>query len=202
VSTYSELAKITQERSGFSLISGTWQDEPVTGLTQDYVQTLYEYALGISNFKGWAHSTWAVTWPDTGGLIVTWVNEGVRLLQGMGYDPSIQENYWVLAGGPWILPRHPRERIVYGDATLNSLCRVAFLLCFGTKVIAVVPFAEQLTPCQDVHKTMMEDCTTWQKAVTLRRARASLNSLSQEVITALERAYYQTSFPGRCALCP
>jgi len=202
VNIHGDLTKAALERSGFGITANTWQDEPVTGLTEGYVQTLYDYATGINSFRGWAHSFWAITWPATGGMIITWPNEGVRLLSGRGYDPFIRETYWILAGDPWLVPRHMGERVAYGNATLNSLCSVAFLLCFGTKVIAVVPFVEQLALCQEVHKTMMADCITWQRTTSLRQARVGLDSLSQEIIIALEHARSQTSFPGKCSLCP
>jgi len=199
---YSELSKAAEQRSGFGIITESWQAEPVTGLTTDFIQTLYEHALGITDFGSWTHSAWAALWPTTGGLIVTWPNEGVRLLQHFGLDPFIQETYWPLAGGPFMLPRHSKERIAYGDASLVSPCRVAFLLCFGTKVIATAFLLEQLTPPEEAHRAIMADCASWQKAGSLMRTRKGLDSLSHELQNALESAACETSFPGRCARCP
>lgn len=202
MSAYGELSRAAEQRSGFGIVPESWQNEPVTGITQDFIQTLYEHALGITDFSGWTHSIWAALWPVTGGLIVTWTNEGVRLLQGLGYEPFIQETYWPLTGGPWMLPRHPRERIAYGDASVNSPGRVAFLLCFGTKVIAMAPLPDQLAVPQEAHRAIMEDCASWQGVSSLMRVRERLDSLSHEVRTALEFASCETSFPGRCAQCP
>jgi hypothetical protein len=201
VSARSELSKAAAERSGFGIVTESWQNEPVTGITRDFVQTLYEHALGITDLSRWTHSTWAGLWPMTGGLIVTWANEGVRLLRGLGYEPSVQETYWPLSG-EWMLPRHPQERIAYGDANLNDLCRVAFLLCFGTRVIATATFPEELALLQEAHRAMLADCVSGQRASSLRRVRERLGSLSQEVRMALEFARCETSFPGKCTLCP
>lgn len=202
VSARGELSKSAEHRSGFGIIAESWQTEPVTGITEDFIQTLYEHALGITNFRGWTHSIWGALWPMTGGLIVTWASEGVRLLRGLGYEPSIQETYWPLTGEPWMLPRHPRERIAYGDASLNSPGSIAFLLCFGTRVIALALSPEQLAITQEAHRAVMADCASWEKASSLARARARLDQLSHEVRTALELARCHTSFPGKCALCP
>jgi hypothetical protein len=199
---YSELLRVAEQRSSFDIIPENWQSEPATGITQDFVSTLYEHALGLTDCSGWTHSAWAALWPMTGGLIVTWVNEGVRLLQYLGLDPFIQETYWPLTGGSFMLPRHPRERIAYGDASLDSTCRVAFLLCFGTQVIATASSPEQLASFQEAHQAIMADCASWQSAGSLVQTRQRLDSLSHEVRTALESAVCETSFPGRCTRCP
>ena len=201
VGIYGELTRLAEQESGCSLVPGNWQDEPASGITQDFVRTLYEHALGITDMNQWSHSIWAGLWPVTGGLIVTWVNEGVRLLQRLGLDPFIQEIYWPL-NGAWMLPRHPRERVAYGDASLNVSCTVAFLLCFGTNVIALAPSPEELVTIQEVHRAMLTDFASGQKASSLRRMRERLDSLSQEVRTTLEFARCQASFAGKCAQCP
>ena len=199
---HNELSRAAEQRSGLGIITESWQEEPVTGLTTDFIQTLYEHALGIIDLSGWTHSAWAALWPVTGGLIITWPHEGVRLLRHLGLDPLIREVYWPLTGGPLMLPRHPRERIAYGDARLDSPCRVAFLLCFGTRVIATAFLLEQLALPEEVYRAIMADCASWQKASSLTRTRKALDSLSHEVQTALESAVCETSFPGRCARCP
>jgi hypothetical protein len=201
VAIHSELTRLAEQESGCSPVPGNWQDKPATGITQDFVQTLYEHVLGITDMSRWSHSIWAGLWPVTGGLIVTWTNEGVRLLQRLGLDPFIQEIYWPL-NGKWMLPRHPRERIAYGDANLNVSCTVAFLLCFGTNVIAMAFSAEELIRIQEVHRAMLTDFDSGQKTSSLRRTRERLDSLSQEVRTALEFAQCETSFAGKCAFCP
>jgi len=199
---YRELSKAAEERSGLGIITASWQEGPVTGLTTDFIQTLYEHTLGITDFSGWTHSAWAALWPVTGGLIITWPNEGVRLLRRLGLDPIIEETHWPLTGGPFMLPRHSRERIAYGDARLDSPCRVAFLLCFGTTVIATASRWEQLAPSEEAHRAIIADCASWQRATSLARARNGLDALSHEVQIALESVLCETSFPGRCARCP
>ena len=197
-----DLCQAAERQSGFGINSGAWEKEPVTGITGDFVQTLYEHALGLTDFSGWTHSTWAALWPMTGGLIITQTGEGLRLIQRRGLDPSIQETYWPLTGGSFMLPRHSRERIAYGDARLDSMFRVAFLLCFGMKVIATALLLEQLVLPGEAHRAIMADCASWQSATSLVQTRQRLDSLSHEVRTALESAVCETSFPGKCTRCP
>lgn len=202
VNTYSELVKTAQERCGLDITREIWQQQPVMGLTQDFVQTVYERALGIGQSTIWAHSAWGVVWPNTGGLVITSVNEGMQLRLYNRYDASITETRWVLVGESLMLPTHSRERVAYGDADLNSPGMVAFLLCFGAKAIALTASPDQLAVCEQAHRDLIRDCTTCEKTTKLIRARASLDSLNREVLTALERARYQPSFPGICPLCP
>ncbi|MFP3880407.1 MAG: hypothetical protein ACLFVA_05590 [Dehalococcoidia bacterium] len=202
VDIHRELSKVAEERSGFGIIAGSWQNEPVTGITRDFIQMLYEDTLDIIDFSRWTHSVWAALWPENGGLIVTWPNEGLRLLRHLGLDPVIQQTFWPLNGGPFILPRHQGERIAYGDADLYSTGKVALLLCFGPRVIAVASLPEQLTSVQEAHEGIVADCASWQMVGSLARTRERLDTLSQEVRSTLEFAHCETSFPGRCPQCP
>jgi hypothetical protein len=201
VDCFKEIEKAAQEHTGLGIVGSKWQEGSAIGLTQSFVQTNFEHALSISQFTNWGYSIWGIAWPNTGGYIVTSEYEGVRLLQGRGFDPAIMTRR-LLEGKPWMLPQSPNERIAYGDANTESPGGVGFLLCFGEQVIAVDAAPENLELCREAHKTMMVACASGGKATALKRMRIRLDSLSEEIRHQLEKAQYQPSFPGRCPLCP
>jgi len=124
-------------QTGLEVVADEWKRGPVIGLTSAFGETIFSQCMNIKDFTNWAYHAWAVLWPATGGIIITWLNEGIRLLKGMGYEPRITVTTWQLTGEPIVLPQGPEERIAYGNADLSCRVSVAFMLCFGNEEIAI-----------------------------------------------------------------
>lgn len=194
--------KTAIEETGLTASADSWHTEPVIGLTFAFSQTIFNQCMNIQDFTNWVYHAWGIVWPATGGVIITWLNEGIRLLKGMGYDPRIPVTTWQLTGQPVILPQGSNERIAYGDAAPTLPASIAFMLCFGNEEIVIAYNTEQLRACEQVHKAIMQGCVSWNEATALRREREKLDNLSNEILTQLQKARYYPSFPGRCPLCP
>lgn len=184
-----QIEELAWQYTGLRVGGDQWQEGPAMGLTQYYLQTIFETAVAVSTFTNWAYSLWAIAWPYSGGLVITSPQEGLRLLHGRGYDPAIATTYF-LTGEPWMLPRSPAERIAYGNTNLVGTCELRFLLCFGGQVISLAYTPDQLELCQAGHQALMQECPSWQRAISFKQTRTHLDSLSNEVSQQLERALY------------
>ena len=202
VEVFQAIERTAIQETGLAVTADVWQSEPVIGLTSAFTKTAFNRCLDIQDFTNWAYHAWAIVWPAIGGVIITWVNEGLRLLKGMGYDPRIALTTWQLTGQPVILPRGPNERIAYGNAALTGQVSIAFMLCFGSEEIAIAYNLEQLAVCEQAHKAIMQGCMSWNEAIALRERRERLDNLSNEILAQLEKARYSPSFPGKCSFCP
>ena len=196
------IEKTAVEETGLTVGADAWHSEPVIGLTSAFTQTVFNRCLDIQDFTNWAYHAWGIVWPATGGAIITWVNEGIRLLKGMGYDPRIVVTTWQVMGQNVILPRGPNERIACGNAAPTLPASIAFMLCFGNEDIAIAYNPEQLAACEQAHKAMIQGSVSWNDAIALRQDQEKLDNLSNEILAQLQKARYFPSFPGRCSFCP
>jgi len=196
------IEKTAAEETSLTINADAWHSRPVIGLTSAFTQTVFNRCLDIQDFTNWAYHAWGIVWPATGGVIVTWVNEGIRLLKGMGYDPRIAVTTWQVTGESVILPRGLNERIACGNAAPTLPASIAFMLCFGNEEIAIAYNPEQLAICEQAHKAMMQQAASWDKTVALRQHQEKLDNLSSEILTQLQKARYSPSFPGKCSFCP
>jgi hypothetical protein len=203
VKCFAEIASDASAQTGIAINADGWRNTPAAGLTLSFPKTVFDRSMDIHSFTNWAYHAWTVLWPVGGGLVITWLNEGVRLLKRMGYDPVVKSTTWYpTMEEPLLLPRSPTERVVYGNADLNSPGNVSFLLCFGSEQIALLSSPDQIAGCQQVHASLMQKYMSWDKTTRLRQVWAKLDTLSDELSIQLERARYTPSFPGRCSLCP
>lgn len=203
VKCFAQIAADATNQTGLPINADEWKNAPATGLTSAFTKTVFDQSMQIHSFTNWTYHAWAVLWPASGGLIITWVNEGTRLLRRMGYDPGVSlTTCYLTMVQPLLLPRSSTERVVYGNVDLHSPGSVGFLLCFGNEEIALLAAPEQIAGCQQVHGTMMQKYSSWDKAARLRQAWAKLDTLSNKLSAELQRAQYSLSFPGHCPLCP
>ena len=137
VAALQTIEKTATEETSLSISADAWHSRPVIGLISAFTHTVFNRCLDIQDFTNWAYHAWGIVWPATGGVIITWVNEGIRLLKGMGYEPRITVTTGQVIGQSVILPRGLNERIACGNAAPTLPASIAFMLCFGNEDIKV-----------------------------------------------------------------
>lgn len=196
-----QIAKTARDKTGLDTIV-SWESEPKEGIPAYFGETISSSALGIENYANYSYGELAIVYLES-GIVLTQVAEGVRLLNGEGFDPSVT-TMLVSPGSLWAEPRSDNLRVVCGP--LSDLTRITgrpvrFVLKFGPYSIAVGTL-EQIRCCRGVHETMMHNYAYSEEVKIVPGALAEIESISTVIMRQLERATHFHSFPGRCPLCP
>ena len=194
-----QVAKVSQAETGLSTAT-SWQHEPNVGITVEFGKTICVNALKVEQCS-YAYLEFAIVYLDA-GKIVTQVSEGVRLLQGEGFDPLFIERH-VSTAGNWLVPLGDQRLVCdgavgVGQATVRA---IHFVLQLHGDVIAVGPL-DQIRRCRQVHQRLMQEFARSPDAMAVLLLREELESMSKAVSTQLEKAGLHHEFPGRCPFCP
>ena len=182
---------------------GDFRREPATGLTSWFARTIFERALGKSTTLYQGYLTLAVVYGD-GGVVLTSKEEGLRLFYQQGWDPRVQTS-WMREATDWVEPPDTAHRLLIGDGDWMSTLGtwpLRFVLCIGSREIALTNTPEELAISHQAHRSMMADIVASAEVQAIDRIRATLDLESQQIADNLSRALQLPRFPGRCPLCP
>jgi len=195
-----QVAKVSQVETSLGMVT-SWQHEPNVGITAEFANTISRNALEVEQCTSYAYLDFAIVYLDA-GKIVTQVSEGVRLLQGEGFDPVFTTRD-VSTAGNWVIPLGNQRLICDGAVGVSQATARAihFVLQLHGHVIAVGSF-DQIKRCREVHQRLMQEYARSPDAMAVLLLREELESTSKAVSTQLEKARLHHEFPGGCPFCP
>jgi len=195
-----QITEVSQAETGLTTVT-SWRCEPNMGITTEFGATISRSALGVEQCTSYAYFELAIVYLDS-GIMVTQVDEGVRLLQGAGLDPTLTTAY-VSTAGAWVIPQGNQRLICDGAVEANKpvVRAIHFVLQLHGYVIAIGSL-EQIRHCRDVHRQLVQKYAGSPDTTAVLELREKLESTSKAISAELERASLQHQFPGRCPFCP
>lgn len=195
-----QIAKVSQAETDLATVT-SWQRVPNVGITTEFGATISRNALRVEQCTSYAYFELAIIYLE-GGIMITQVGEGMRLLQGAGLDPTLTTAY-VSTAGAWVIPQ-ANQRLICDEAVGVSEAAVRaihFVLHLHGYVIAIGSLG-QIRHCRDVHRWLMRKYAGWPDTMAVLELREKLESTSKAISAQLEKASLHHYFPGRCSFCP
>ena len=195
-----QIAEVSQAETGLATVT-SWRREPNVGITPEFGATISRSALRVEQCTSYAYFELAIVYLE-GGIMVTQVGEGVRLLQGAGLDPTLTTAY-VSTAGAWVIPQG-NQRLICDEAVgvnETAVRAIHFVLQLHGYVIAIGSL-NQIRRCRDVHQRLMQKYATSPEAMAILALRENLSTTARAISAQLKQASLRLQFPGRCPFCP